>query len=221
MKPGARARLVVLISGRGSNLQAFIDACASGMLAAEISAVISNNPTAPGLELAAAAGIQTGCIDHRNFPSREAFDAALATEVARWQADLVILAGFMRILTPAFIQPFSGRLLNVHPSLLPKYPGLHTHQRALEAGDSEAGVTVHFVTLELDGGPPIIQARVPVVPGDTATTLAARVIDKEHQIYPLAAQWYISGRLQLTDHGACLDGEPIPATGIDYPTGEH
>ena len=216
MKPGARARLVVLISGRGSNLQAFIDACASGMLAAEISVVISNNPTAPGLELAAAAGIQTGCIDHRNFPSREAFDAALAQEVARWQADLVILAGFMRILTPAFIQPFSGRLLNVHPSLLPRYPGLHTHQRALDAGDSEAGVTVHFVTLELDGGPPIIQARVPIRPGDTAESLAARVVVAEHLIYPLAARWFIAGRLELTNRGAYLDGKPIPATGIDY-----
>jgi phosphoribosylglycinamide formyltransferase-1 len=122
----------------------------------------------------------------------------------------------MRILTPAFIEPFSGRLLNVHPSLLPRYPGLHTHQRALDAGDTEAGVTVHFVTLELDGGPPIIQARVPVLPGDTAQSLAARVIAKEHLIYPLAAQWYVSGRLQLTDNGVRLDGEPIPATGVDY-----
>jgi len=218
--PGARARLAILISGRGSNLQAFIDACATGALAAEICVVISNNPVAPGLELAARAGIDTRCIDHRDFPSREAFDSALAAEVGQWEADLVILAGFMRILTPAFIQPFSGRLLNVHPSLLPKYPGLHTHQRALDAGDAEAGVTVHFVTLELDGGPPIIQARVPVMPGDTAAALAARVMDREHQIYPLAAQWYISGRLRLTDHGAWLDDKPIPATGIDYPSRE-
>ncbi len=216
MRPGARARLAILISGRGSNLQAFIDACARGELKADICAVISNNPTAAGLELAAAAGIPTCCIDHRDFPSRETFDTALAAELRGRQPDLVILAGFMRILTPAFIEPFSGRLLNVHPSLLPRYPGLHTHQRALDAGDSEAGVTVHFVTLELDGGPPIIQARVPVLPGDTAQSLAARVIDKEHLIYPLAAQWYIEGRLQLTDKGVCLDGEPIPATGIDY-----
>ena len=216
MRPGARARLAILISGRGSNLQAFIDACARGELNADICAVISNNPAAAGLELAAAAGIPTCCIDHRDFPSRETFDTALAAELSGQQPDLVILAGFMRILTPAFIEPFSGRLLNVHPSLLPRYPGLHTHQRALDAGDSEAGVTVHFVTLELDGGPPIIQARVPVLPGDTAQSLAARVIDKEHLIYPLAAQWYIEGRLQLTDKGVCLDGEPIPATGIDY-----
>ena len=212
----ARARLAVLISGRGSNLQAFIEASASGALGAEIAVVISNNPAAAGLQLAAGAGIPTRSIDHRQFPSREAFDAALAEAVEQWQVDLVILAGFMRILTPIFILPFSGRLLNVHPSLLPRYPGLNTHQRALDAGDREAGVTVHFVTLELDGGPPIVQARVPILPGDTAQTLADRVIVQEHRIYPLAAQWVLSGRLRLTEQGACLDGEPIPATGIDY-----
>lgn len=212
----ARARLAVLISGRGSNLQAFIEASAGGALSADIAVVISNNPDAAGLELAARAGIPTRSIDHRQYPSREAFDAALAEAVEQWQVDLVILAGFMRILTPIFILPFSGRLLNVHPSLLPRYPGLNTHQRALDAGDREAGVTVHFVTLELDGGPPIVQARVPILPGDTAQTLADRVIVQEHRIYPLAAQWVLSGRLRLTDQGACLDGEPIPATGIDY-----
>ncbi len=212
----ARARLAVLISGRGSNLQAFIEASASGALGADIAVVISNNPAADGLQLAAGAGIPTRSIDHRQFPSREAFDAALAEAVEQWQVDLVILAGFMRILTPIFILPFSGRLLNVHPSLLPRYPGLNTHQRALDAGDREAGVTVHFVTLELDGGPPIVQARVPILPGDTAQTLADRVIVQEHRIYPLAAQWVLSGRLRLTEQGACLDGEPIPATGIDY-----
>ena len=131
-----------------------------------------------------------------------------------YAVDLVILAGFMRILTPVFIKPFAGRLLNIHPSLLPKYPGLHTHQRALDAGDTEAGVTVHFVTPELDGGPPIVQARVPIAPGDTAQTLAARVIEEEHVIYPMAAQWHLQGRLKLTDEGAYLDDNPIPATGI-------
>jgi phosphoribosylglycinamide formyltransferase-1 len=211
------ARLAVLVSGRGSNLQAFIDACANGTLDARICVVISNNPGAEGLRRASEAGIPACCIDHREYASREEFDAALATEVARREADLVILAGFMRILTPVFIGPFSGRLLNVHPSLLPKYPGLDTHQRALDAGDKEAGVTVHFVTLELDGGPPIIQARVPVLPGDTASALAARVIELEHVIYPLAAQWHISGRLQLRTSGVYLDGKPIPATGVDYP----
>ncbi|MCB1699916.1 MAG: phosphoribosylglycinamide formyltransferase [Pseudomonadales bacterium] len=212
----ARARLAILISGRGSNLQAFIDACASGRLAAEICVVISNNPEAEGLRKAADAGIATRCIDHRDYATREEFDAVLAREVSDYRADLVILAGFMRILTPTFIEPFSGRLLNVHPSLLPKYPGLHTHQRALDAGDSEAGVTVHYVTLELDGGPPIIQARVPILPQDTAQTLAARVIVNEHIIYPLAAQWHISGRLRLTESGVCLDGKSVPSTGVDY-----
>jgi phosphoribosylglycinamide formyltransferase-1 len=211
------ARLAILISGRGSNLQAFIDACASGKLQAKICLVISNNPGAPGLQLAAAAGLSTCCVNHRDYPNREAFDHALLAELEARQVDLVILAGFMRILTPVFIKPFAGRLLNIHPSLLPKYPGLNTHQRALEAGDTEAGVTVHFVTLELDGGAPIIQARVPIIPGDTAEALAARVIVQEHLIYPLAAQWHLTGRLQLTDQGALLDGKPIPATGIDYP----
>lgn len=211
-----QARLAILISGRGSNMQAFIEACASGELDAQISVVISNNTDAAGLERAAQAGIATCCIDHRAFPSREAFDQALVDQLQARRADLVILAGFMRILTPVFIKPFAGRLLNIHPSLLPKYPGLHTHQRALDAGDTEAGVTVHFVTPELDGGPPIVQARVPIVTGDTAQTLAARVIVEEHVIYPLAAQWYLQGRLKLTNQGAYLDGNPIPATGIQH-----
>jgi len=211
-----KARLAILISGRGSNMQAFIDACANGDLNAQISIVVSNNPNAAGLRRAAEAGITTCCIDHRSYPSREAFDQALVEQLNNARVDLVILAGFMRILTPVFIAPFAGRLLNIHPSLLPNYPGLHTHQRALDAGDSEAGVTVHFVTPELDGGPPIVQARVPIVPGDTAETLAARVIVKEHVIYPIAARWYLQGRLILTDKGAYLDGNPIPATGIAH-----
>jgi phosphoribosylglycinamide formyltransferase-1 len=211
-----QARLAILISGRGSNMQAFIAACASGELDAQISVVISNNPDAAGLQRAAQAGIATCSIDHRAYPSREAFDQALVEQLETRAVDLVILAGFMRILTPVFIKPFAGRLLNIHPSLLPKYPGLHTHQRALDAGDTEAGVTVHFVTPELDGGPPIVQARVPIVAGDTAQTLAARVIVEEHVIYPLAAQWYLQGRLKLTDQGAYLDDNPIPATGIQH-----
>ena len=211
-----KARLAILISGRGSNMQAFTDACANGDLNAQISIVVSNNPNAAGLRRAAEAGITTCCIDHRSYPSREAFDQALVEQLNNARVDLVILAGFMRILTPVFIAPFAGRLLNIHPSLLPNYPGLHTHQRALDAGDSEAGVTVHFVTPELDGGPPIVQARVPIVPGDTAETLAARVIVKEHVIYPIAARWYLQGRLILTDKGAYLDGNPIPATGIAH-----
>ena len=209
-------RLAVLISGRGTNLQAFIDACARGDLAANICLVISNNPAAAGLQRAARAGIETRCIDHRDYRTREAFDQALVNELRAHAADLVVLAGFMRILTPVLIEPFLGRLMNIHPSLLPKYPGLRTHQRALTAGDTEAGATVHFVTLELDGGPPVLQARVPVLPDDSPDTLAARVASVEHIIYPTAVRWLLQGRLALTDEGATLDGKPIPASGIQY-----
>ncbi len=212
-----KGRLAVLISGRGSNLGAFIDACASRSLPAEIGIVISNNPDAPGLALAREAGIPTAVINHRDYDSREGFDAALVHAIAKQEIDLVILAGFMRILTPVFVEPFAGRLMNIHPSLLPRYPGLNTHQRALDAGDAEAGVTVHFVTLELDGGPPILQARVPIEPGDTAERLAERVNAQELVIYPLAARWFLEGRLQLTARGAELDGELLPPEGVAYP----
>lgn len=219
MTAGEPAGLAILISGRGSNMQAFIDACSRGDLNARVSVVVSNNPGAAGLERAAQAGIATRCIDHRDYASREDFDRALVDCLDEYPVDLVILAGFMRILTPVFIQPFSGRLLNIHPSLLPKYPGLNTHQRALDAGDSEAGVTVHFVTPELDGGPPVLQAKVPVLAEDNAESLAARVILEEHVIYPLAARWYLEGRLKLEQRGATLDGELLPATGIPYREG--
>jgi phosphoribosylglycinamide formyltransferase 1 len=212
-----RPRLAVLISGRGSNLQAFIDSCKDGTLPAQISLVISNNPDAAGLQRAELAGIATRCVNHRDFSSREAFDAALVKELRAHSVDLVILAGFMRILTPVLIEPFLGRLLNIHPSLLPQYPGLNTHQRALDAGDAEAGATVHFVTEELDGGPPIIQTRVAIRPGDTADSLASRVAEQEHVIYPIAARWFVEGRLTLCGQQALLDGEPIPATGIAHP----
>lgn len=216
MSSRSPARIAVLISGRGSNMQAFIDACADGRLDAEICLVLSNRADAAGLETARAAGLPVACIEHRDYPSREAFDAALVQCLAPREPDLVILAGFMRILTPVFIEPFFGRLLNIHPSLLPKYPGLNTHQRALDAGDREAGATVHFVTPELDGGPPILQARVAVEPGDDADSLAARVVRQEHQIYPLAAHWFLQGRLTLNQDGAFLDGQKIPASGILY-----
>ena len=219
MSSPGKARIAILISGRGSNMQAFIDACASGELNASIDLVLSNKPEAAGLAKAAEAGIATACVDHRQYDSREAFDAALVNTLQPLEPDLVILAGFMRILTPVFITPFAGKLLNIHPSLLPKYPGLDTHRRALEAGDTEAGVTVHYVTPELDGGPPVIQARVPVEAGDTPETLANRVILQEHRIYPIAAKWQLQGRLQLDDEGATLDGKPIPATGIKYEPG--
>ena len=209
-------RIAILISGRGSNMQAFIDACESGQLPARICLVVSNNPQAAGLQKASSMGIETACINHREYPSREAFDQALVDCLDSHQADLVILAGFMRILTPIFITPYLGRLLNIHPSLLPKYPGLNTHQRALDAGDTEAGVTVHFVTPELDGGPPILQARVPIQPDDTADALAARVIVQEHRIYPLAAAWFLENRLQLTEQGAMLDDQLLPEQGVQY-----
>jgi phosphoribosylglycinamide formyltransferase-1 len=209
-------RLAILISGRGSNLQAFIDACANGELEAEIAVVISNNPAAAGLARAQQAGIPTRTVNHRDYDSREEFDQALVEALQEYRPDLVLLAGFMRILTPVFISPFAGRLFNIHPSLLPRYPGLHTHQRALDAGDSEAGVTVHFVTPELDGGPPVIQARVPVLPDDSADSLAQRVLGLEHVIYPMAVRWHLQRRLELTDQGAFLDGDRIPASGVQY-----
>lgn len=216
MKREERPRLAILISGHGSNLQAFIDACGADELNAQIGLVISNNPAAAGLQRAQDAGIAAHCIDHRNYRTREAFDQALVDELNANDVDLVILAGFMRILTSVFITAFAGRLLNIHPSLLPKYPGLRTHQRALLAGDAEAGATVHFVTQELDGGPPVLQARVPILPNDTAEDLAVRVAAQEHKIYPLAARWYVEGRLTLTDAGAHFDGTQIPTAGIQY-----
>lgn len=209
-----RCRIVVLISGSGSNLQAFIDSIARGELAAQIVGVVSNKADAFGLQRARTAGIPTLTIDHREFASRAEFDAELRDRVDSFRPDLVILAGFMRILTPVFLRAFAGRLLNIHPSLLPKYPGLQTHQRALDAGDAEAGATVHFVTEELDGGAAIVQARVPVLPGDDAQRLAARVLQVEHRIYPLAAQWFASGRLRLDNHRALLDGAALPDTGF-------
>ena len=202
-------RIVVLISGSGSNLQAIIDGCNDGRINGNVVAVISNRPDVKGLERARNHGIEAITLDHRNFDSRETFDAALAQHIDNFEPELVILAGFMRILTPTFTGRYLGRMLNIHPSLLPKYPGLHTHKRALEAGDSEHGVTVHFVTAELDGGPAVLQARVPVLDNDTEDTLAARVLEQEHRIYPQAAGWFCDGRLTLQDNAALLDNTPI------------
>jgi phosphoribosylglycinamide formyltransferase-1 len=211
-------RLVVLISGSGSNLQAFIDGIACGELHAAIVGVISNKADAAGLQRAQAAAIPTAVIDHKQFSSREQFDAELATRVQSYQPDLIILAGFMRILTPMFLRPFSGKLLNIHPSLLPKYPGLNTHQRALDAGDREAGATVHFVTEQLDGGPAILQGRVSILADDDVEQLTARVLQMEHRIYPLTAQWFASGRIRLEGRRALLDGAALPETGFIYQT---
>ncbi|HEY7886207.1 MAG TPA: phosphoribosylglycinamide formyltransferase [Cellvibrionaceae bacterium] len=207
-------RIVVLISGSGSNLQALIDAQRSGQLhGAVIAGVISNRPGVKGLERAAAAGIATITVDHTRFSNREDFDTELAQLIDSFTPDLVVLAGFMRILTAAFTRRYLGRMLNIHPSLLPKYQGLHTHQRVLEAGDSEHGVTVHFVTAELDGGPAVIQATVPIQQDDDATALAARVQTQEHIIYPMAVGWFAQGRLSMHNNQALLDGEPLPICG--------
>ncbi|MCR1826424.1 phosphoribosylglycinamide formyltransferase [Pseudomonas oleovorans] len=205
--------VVVLISGSGSNLQALIDSVAHDGNPARIAAVICNRAGAYGLERAKQAGITTELLDHKQFDGREAFDAALIQAIDAHQPDLVVLAGFMRILTPGFVQHYAGRLLNIHPSLLPKHKGLHTHQRAIEAGDSEHGCSVHFVTEELDGGPLVVQAVLPVMADDTAESLARRVHQQEHQIYPLAVRWFAEGRLRLGAQGAMLDGLPLPASG--------
>ena len=202
--------LVVLISGGGTNLQAIIDA-ASADLPVDIRAVISNEADAFGLERARRAGIETRVLDHRAFADREAYDAALAALIEEYKPGLVVLAGFMRILTAGFVRHFHGRMPNIHPSLLPRYRGLDTHARVLAAGDREHGATVHFVTEELDGGPLIVQARVPVRANDDAQTLAHRVLEKEHLIYPAAIRWFAEGRLRLDDHRVMLDGEPLAA----------
>ncbi|AOS97411.1 Phosphoribosylglycinamide formyltransferase [Microbulbifer aggregans] len=208
-----RCRVVVLISGSGTNLQAIIDGAAEQQCPYEVCAVISNKPEAYGLARANDAGIETAVVNHREYLDREGFDTALIEVIDRYQPELVVLAGFMRILTPGFVRHYSGRLINIHPSLLPKYQGLHTHQRALDAGDSEHGATVHFVTEELDGGPPIVQAVVPVESGDTAQSLAQRVQVQEHIIYPLAVEWFAEGRLRMACDRAELDGHPLPASG--------
>lgn len=209
----APCRVVILISGSGSNLQALIDAAAAGRISADIVGVISNRADAFGLQRATGSGIATAVVEHRQFPDRASFDRALAARIDAFEPDLVVLAGFMRILTDEFVNRYQGRLLNIHPSLLPNYPGLDTHRRAIEAGDAEAGATVHFVTAELDGGPAILHGRVPILAGDTAATLAERVLTVEHQIYPRAVGWFASGRLQLRPDGAWLDDTLLPPGG--------
>ncbi len=210
----APLRVVVLISGSGSNLQALIDQRASGDLPIEIAAVISNRPEVQGLVRAAKAGIPTLVLDHKGYASREAFDSALMNAIDAYTPGLVVLAGFMRILTPEFTQHYLGRMLNIHPSLLPKFQGLHTHQRAIEAGESHHGVTVHFVTAELDGGPAVVQAQVPILAGDDAGLLAKRVQRQEHVIYPLAVKWFAQGKLEMRDGKSWLDNQALPASGF-------
>ncbi|WP_297529301.1 phosphoribosylglycinamide formyltransferase [Thiohalobacter sp.] len=209
IKHNEKLPIVVLISGRGSNLQSIIDQAASGELPVDIRAVISNRPDAAGLERARAAGIETAVVDHRDYPGRETFDAALARCIDRYRPRVVVLAGFMRILTPGFVRHYRGRLLNIHPSLLPAYRGLNTHQRALADGARRHGASVHFVTEELDGGPVILQAKVPVHPDDTPETLAARVLAEEHRLYPAALRLLAEGRIRLDNGQALLDDRPL------------
>lgn len=205
--------IVVLISGNGSNLQAIIDACKQKKINATIRAVFSNKADAFGLERAREAGIPAHVLTADLFASREAFDRELMQEIDAYAPDVVVLAGYMRILSPAFVEHFAGRLLNIHPSLLPKYTGLHTHRQALDNGDTEHGTSVHFVTDELDGGPVILQAKVPVFAGDTEEDITARVQTQEHAIYPLVVSWFIEDRLAMRDNRAWLDGVPLPPQG--------
>lgn len=203
--------IVVLISGSGSNLQAIIDICESGKIQAKVTAVFSNKSDAYGLERAKTYGIPTHALSVQDYlggegkPDRQAFDTELMSQIDTYQPDLIILAGYMRILSPNFVQHYLGKMLNIHPSLLPKYSGLHTHQRAIDAGDTEHGTSVHFVTEELDGGPVILQAKVPVFEDDAADDLAQRVLVQEHHIYPLVTKWFIEGRLGMKDGQAYLD----------------
>lgn len=210
-------RVAVLISGNGSNLQALLDDAARPGAPYRVVAVLSNRPSAFGLERAREAGVATAVVEHGAYASREDFDQALADTLDGYRPDLVALAGFMRILTGGFVERYRGRLVNIHPSLLPRYPGLHTHQRAIDAGDAQAGCSVHFVTEQLDGGPVIAQATVSIDAGDDAETLAARVLREEHQLYPLVARWFALGRLQLAGERALCDGLPLPPQGAPKP----
>jgi len=201
-------RIVILISGRGSNMEAIVNRCTAEGWPARVVAVISNRPDAGGLAFAAGRGITTAVVDHKAHASREAFDAALAAAIDAFEPDLLVLAGFMRILGATFVQRYQGRFLNIHPSLLPAFPGLHTHQRAIDAGCQLAGATVHFVTPELDHGPIVIQSVVPVRADDDAQALSARVLATEHQIYPQAVRWFVEGAL-------VVDGERVRHAGAE------
>ena len=205
--------IVVLISGNGSNLQAIINACKQKKINGTLRAVFSNKADAFGLERAREAGIAAHALSASQFASREAFDRELVQEIDAYAPDVVVLAGYMRILSPAFVAHYAGRLLNIHPSLLPKYPGLNTHRQVLENGDTEHGTSVHFVTDELDGGPVILQAKVPVFEGDSEEDVTARVQAQEHAIYPLVVSWFVDGRLAMRDGTAWLDGSPLPPQG--------
>ncbi|WP_394248031.1 phosphoribosylglycinamide formyltransferase [Vibrio profundi] len=201
--------IVVLISGSGSNLQAILDACESKMINASVKAVFSNKADAYGLERARTSEVDAHSVNPKEFESREAFDLELMKQIDAYQPDLIILAGYMRILSAEFVRHYLGKMINIHPSLLPKYPGLHTHQRAIDAKDSEHGTSVHFVTEELDGGPVVLQAKVPVFDDDNAESLASRVLTQEHQIYPLVSKWFIEERLSMINGKAVLDSKEL------------
>jgi phosphoribosylglycinamide formyltransferase-1 len=201
--------LVVLISGRGSNLKAILAAVKRGDLPAVVTAVVSDKTQAAGLDYARAANIDTLALEAADYPDMEGYDRALQGLIDRFEPDLVVLAGFMRILTPAFVHHYQGRLINIHPSLLPEFRGLNTHQRAIEQGVKEHGASVHFVTEELDGGPVIVQVRVPVLPGDDAERLAARVLKQEHRLYPQAIRWLAEGRVRLNGEQLLFDQQPM------------
>jgi len=208
--------VVILISGSGSNLQAIIDASQTGRCPINITAVISNRPNVEGLERAQKAGIAAAVIDHKQFTGREDFDQSLIKQIDAYQPDLVVLAGFMRILTSEFVEHYAGKLLNIHPALLPDFPGLNTHERAIESGVQQHGASVHFVTTEVDGGPIVLQARVPVHRDDTTEQLAARVLKQEHLIYPLVIKWFAEKRLLLDNNEVFLDQQKLPKTGLNY-----
>jgi phosphoribosylglycinamide formyltransferase-1 len=208
---GSRLPIVILISGRGSNMLAIAERASSGELPVEVRAVISDKADAAGLARAAELGIPVAALSPREYASRELYDLALAELTASYQPQLIVLAGFMRILTPNFIDAFAGKIINIHPSLLPKYRGLHTHKRAIDAGDVLHGVSVHYVTQELDGGPVIMQANVPVLPEDTADTLSARVQRQEHRIYPQVIEWIARRRIELQPDGVWFDGKRLHA----------
>lgn len=210
-------RIVVLASGSGTNLQAIIDAAENRQFAGDVVGVITNVPEAKCLERAAKHGIATACIDHKAYSSREEFEADLGKAVDCFEPDIIVLAGFMRILTPVFVDKYLGKLINIHPSLLPKYPGLNTHQRAIDSGDDEAGATVHFVTAELDGGPPIIQGRTGISENMTASELASEILySVEHHIFPKAIDWLCDDRLRYADGKALLDNTVIGESGVQW-----
>jgi phosphoribosylglycinamide formyltransferase-1 len=213
MSGDRKLAIVILISGRGSNMQSIIDNCDDNI---DIRAVISNCPGVLGLERAQAAGITTETIDHTNFPDRRSFDQALQQCIDKYSPDLVVLAGFMRVLTPEFVNHYLGRMINIHPALLPAFPGLNTHSRALDAGVEEHGATVHYVTAEVDGGPAILHASVPVYKEDTEDILAARVLEQEHKIFPQVIQWIAEGQLEFHDGQAFFRGQVIKNDGLNY-----